>query len=145
MGFLWLHVNVVGSLWNYMTRVWLSGMKLVICKTLIIRNNLLPLVKWFTSELQWLNLNVNAISHNVRKHTLRHVRPGRFRSDCAFAQSDQNLHWAHPNLQRRLWSHCADVQADLSLPLRKQVYSNSLKSLPPKSKNFQIKLLIYVF
>ena len=47
----------------------------------------------------------------------------RFRSDCAYMQSDQNLHWAHfeskvvffSHGQQRLSSDCADAQADLSL------------------------------
>ena len=50
----------------------------------------------------------------------------RFRSDCAFAQSDQNLHWARFDSQgskmckcgqRKLLSDCVDAQADLSLCL----------------------------
>ena len=48
----------------------------------------------------------------------------RFRSDCAFAQSDQNLLWALFDSQgctvsscghRRFWSEWADGQADLNL------------------------------
>ena len=35
------------------------------------------------------------VNRNVRKCTLGHVAQGSFRSDCAFAQSDLNLHWAH--------------------------------------------------
>ena len=34
------------------------------------------------------------LSHNVRKHTFM-CKQRRFRSACAFSQSDQNLHWAH--------------------------------------------------
>ena len=46
----------------------------------------------------------------------------RFRSACAFAQSDQNLHWAHfwtakdakfLHVDNEDWSECADAQADL--------------------------------
>ena len=29
------------------------------------------------------------------KRTNGHVRPAKIRSDCAFMQSDQNLHWPH--------------------------------------------------
>ena len=36
----------------------------------------------------------------MRKHTFRHVPQRRFRSVCAFAQADQNLHWAHFGLPR---------------------------------------------
>ena len=48
----------------------------------------------------------------------------RFRSACAFALSDQNLHWVHFGSkgckgslcgQRRLRSDCANAQSDLSL------------------------------
>ena len=35
------------------------------------------------------------LSLHVRKSTFGHVAQRRFRSACAFAQSDQNLHWAH--------------------------------------------------
>ena len=46
-------------------------------------------VKRFVSSL-WNNL-----SQNVRIHTFGYVRHRRFRSACAFAQSDQNLPQAH--------------------------------------------------
>ena len=35
------------------------------------------------------------INHNVGKRTSYMYAQQRFRSDCAFAQSDQNLHWTH--------------------------------------------------
>ena len=57
----------------------------------------------------------NMFQPQRQKSTLWYVRQGRFRSDCAISQSDQNLHWR--NLysqgckfsscgQRRLWSDC---------------------------------------
>ena len=61
-----------------------------------------------------------ATSENVSSDICAHRR---FRSACAFAQSDLNLHWAHLRSpwvqrsscgQRRLWTDCADAQADLS-------------------------------
>ena len=61
---------------------------------------------------------------NIRECTFWHMRPRRFRSDCAFAQTDPNLYWArfwNPRIQvsscgeRRLWSGCADAQVTLSL------------------------------
>ena len=69
---------------------------------------------------------------NVRKRTFRHVRPGRFRSACAFAQSDQNLpgrisesHGCTVSLcgQRRLcecavflvrWTHMSEGTSDVA-------------------------------
>ena len=63
----------------------------------------------------------------------------RFRSACAFAQSDQNLHCAHfwKTRMKRFFTlttltliRCVDSQADLTL--RKHAYSNILKILPPK-------------
>ena len=33
------------------------------------------------------------VSRDVRKGIFGHIRPGRLRSACAFAQSDQNFHW----------------------------------------------------
>ena len=45
----------------------------------------------------------------------------RFRSGCAFVQSDQNLHWTFwiakvwGRWQWRPWSDCANAQVDLSL------------------------------
>ena len=58
------------------------------------------------------------------KCTFGHCAHRIFRSACAFAQSDQNLHWPHFDSKgckvslcgrRRFWSVCADAQADLNL------------------------------
>ena len=51
---------------------------------------------------------------------------------CAFARSDQNLHWPHFGLPR--------MQTTKRPSLRKHAYSNILKILPSKNKSFQIKI-----
>ena len=70
--------------------------------------------------------NINQMCGTSENATFDMCAQRRIRKACAFAQFDQNLHWVQLDTkgckissygQRRLWSYCANAQADLSLRL----------------------------
>ena len=65
---------------------------------------------------------MNYLSRNVRKRTSKQYTQRRFRSACAFAQSDQNLHWRFWIVKDAKFLHADNEDSNQTAPMRRLIW-----------------------